>query len=356
MSTNTLPDTTTPATLPARVTTINAEKFRNACLFRLRIRRYGNRAKIKDGAKLTEYLALKKQQENETPELGSNNGAGPAITGEISGSVTATKRLLVSPALDAVNELLTQTKEKLVGRFGIMAPSNIQPGLFACRVETVAQAEAIIEDAQTKLALELLPAFRADFAPAIERARTARIKDGGLGPLFDASDYITEDEAAEAFGIEHYWLSLDVPENLPAELRAAAAEKLERQFTEAADEVKLALREGFQQLIAHAAEALKPGEDGAKKIFRNSLTDNIAAFCDSFNARNIMNDTELAALVSRAREVLTTIDTGGKATADVIRKNASVRENVQAQFSAIAAELGAQIETERSRQFSFSED
>jgi hypothetical protein len=38
---------------------------------------------------------------------------------------------------------------------------------------------------------------------------------------------------------------------------------------------------------------------------------------------------------------LTTIDTGGKATADVIRKDASVRENVQAQFSAIAAELGA---------------
>jgi len=147
-----------------------------------------------------------------------------------------------------------------------------------------------------------------------------------------------------------------VPENLPAELRAAAAEKLEKQFTEAADEVKLALREGFQQLIAHAAEALKPGEDGAKKIFRNSLTDNIAAFCDSFNARNIMNDTELAALVCRAREVLTTINTGGKATADVIRKDATIRENVQAQFSAIAAELGAQIETERSRQFSFSEE
>lgn len=356
MSTNTLPDTTTPATLPARVTTINAEKFRNACLFRLRIRRYGNRAKIKDGAKLTEYLALKKQQENEQAELDQTPTTAPAISGEISGSVTATKRLMTSAPLDAVNELLTQTKESLVGRFGIMAPSNIQPGLFVCRVDSVARVEAIIEDAQTKLALELLPAFRADFAPAIERARTAKIKEGGLGPLFDPADYITEDQACEAFGIEHYWLSLDVPENLPAELRAAAAEKLEKQFTEAADEVKLALREGFQQLIAHAADALKPGEDGAKKIFRNSLTDNIAAFCDSFNARNIMGDAELENLVTRAREVLTTINTGGKKTADVIRKDASIRENVQAQFSAIAAELGGMIETERSRQFSFAED
>jgi len=125
MSTNTLPDTTTPATLPARVTTINAEKFRNACLFRLRISRFGNRAKIKDGSKLTEYLSLKKQQEQEQTELGQPRTIAPAITGDISGSVTATKRLMVSPALDAVNELLTQTKEKLVGRFGIMAPSNI---------------------------------------------------------------------------------------------------------------------------------------------------------------------------------------------------------------------------------------
>lgn len=356
MTTNTLPDTTTPAQLPARVTTINAERFRNACLFRLRISRFGNRAKIKDGSKLTEYLSLKKQQEQEQTELGQSRAIAPAITGDISGSVTATKRLMVSPALDAVNELLTQTKEKLVGRFGIMAPSNIQPGLFACCVETVGQAENIIEDAQSKLALELLPALAQDFAPAIERARTAKIKDGGLGPLFDPADYCTADEALEAFGIEHYWLSLDVPANLPAELRAEAAEKLERQFTEAADEVKLALREGFQQLIAHAAEALKPGEDGAKKIFRNTLTDNIAAFCNTFNSRNIMGDAELAALVSRAREVLTTIETGGKATADVIRKDASVRENVHAQFSAIAAELGGMIETERSRQFNFDEN
>lgn len=343
-------------TTTAHITSIDAEKFKRAVFFRITVRRWGNRAKIKDGSKLTEFLALKKQQDEEQTQLGERITAAPALaTGDLSGGVTATKRLMQSAALDALNESLTATKEKLVGRFGIMTPSRIQPSLFLCAESNVQNVENELEAACAKIAMELIPAFMADYTAAIERSRTAKIKDGGLGPLFDEADYPIAEEVAASFSIEWNWLSLSVPENLPAQLRAAAAEKLENQFAEAANEVKLALREGFQTLIAHAAEALKPTADGEKRIFRNSLTDNIQAFIDSFNARNVMGDAELEALVSRAREVLTGINTGGKATADVLRKDATIRENTGKQFAEIAATLGAAIETERSRNFSFSE-
>jgi len=333
-------------TTTAHITNINAERFKQAVFFRIKIRRFGNRAKVSDAAALTEYLRLQKEE---------NATAGTTAPATESGfnRVTASKQLIRSEALDNLNAFLSETKEKLVGRFGRATQSNIQAGLFLVRVDNVQSFENDLEEAKTKIALELLPAFESDYDAAIERARTLPVKQGGLGPLFNAADYPSAVDAVAAFEIEWNWLSLSVPENLPAQLRQAAAEKLENQFAEAANEVKLALQEGFQALIAHAAEALKPGEDGAKKIFRNSLTDNIQAFIDSFNDRNVMGDAELAALVSKAREVLMGIETEGKKTADVLRKDATIRQNTAAQFADIAATLGAAIETERSRQFSF---
>lgn len=331
----------------AHITSIDSERFRNCVFFRLKIHRFGNRAKVTDGAALTEYLRLKREQGETTTT------DAPAVS-DISGNVSATKTLIRSEALDAINEFLSMTKERLVGRFGLATQSKFQAGLFLVRTDLVQQFEDELDAANTKLQMELIPAFAADYQAAIDRARELPVKDGGLGPLFNADDYADADEACETFSIEWNWLSLSIPENLPVQLRAAAAEKLERQFAEAADEVKLALREGFQQLIAHAAESLKPGSDGAKKIFRNSLTENIQAFIDSFNARNVMVDEELAALVEKARTVLK-VETNGKATADVIRKDATLREGMAAQFGEIAATLGGMIETERSRQFNFDE-
>jgi len=343
---------TTTNTTTAHITNIDADRFRQAVFFRIKIRRFGNRAKVSDAAALTEYLRLQKLPLDTATDDGAVTA--PADAGSFD-RVTASKQLIRSEPLDKLNAFLSETKDKLVGRFGRATQSNIQAGLFLVRVDNVQSFEDQLEEAQTKLGLELIPAFESDYNAAIERARTLPVNRGGLGPLFNAADYPSAADAVAAFGIEWNWLSLSVPENLPAQLRQAAAEKLENQFAEAANEVKLALREGFQQLIAHAAEALKPGEDGGKKIFRNSLTDNIQAFIDSFNDRNVMGDAELEALVTKARGVLTGIETGGKKTADVLRKDASLRENTGKQFAEIAATLGAAIETERSRQFSFDE-
>lgn len=341
---------TTQTQTSPRIVSIDAERFRKAVFFRITIRRFGNRAKITNAKALEAYLTQKRAEEATD---------GQAVASEalatLSGSgVTATKRLIKSAALDALNEHLTKCKNTLLS---LCNPSNIQPGLFVTSVEQVQRFETILEQAIADMQLEFLPAFETDFAPAIERARVDKIKDGGLGPLFNLADYPTQEKAAACFGIEWNWLSLNVPENLPAELRAAQQEKLERQFSEAAEQVQLALREGMSELIKHATEKLTPGEDGKKKIFRDTLIGNISEFIETFSARNIMGDVELAGLVDKARTVLTGI-TGkpGQKTADVLRTNDEQRETTRQQFVSITNELDKMIETQQSRAFNFEQD
>lgn len=59
------------------------------------------------------------------------------------------------------------------------------------------------------------------------------------------------------------------------------------------------LREKFRELVEHVQERLTPGEDGQRKIFRNSLVTNLREFVSDFQALNITNDTELAEQVHR---------------------------------------------------------
>ncbi len=334
----------------SKVTTVNMERFKQCVFFRLTVTRWGNRAKVKDATALSEYLAQKKA------EITDGTGANPAqADASLTGSgVSTTKRLLKSPALDRMNEHLTKTKNTLLS---FCNPSNIQPGLFVTSVEQVARFEEILEQALTDLAIEYVPAFEADFAPAIERARTDKIKDGGLGPLFVANEYPSAERAAGCFGLSWNWLSLDIPENLPAELRAQQKEKLERQFADAAEQVQLALREGLRELVKHATEALTPGEDGKKRIFRNTLTENIQDFINTFGARNIMGDAELAALVQKAQEVLTGIQgKPGQKQADALRTNDAMREATRQQFADLTKQLDTLVETQQSRSFDFAND
>ncbi len=190
-----------------------------------------------------------------------------------------------------------------------------------------------------------LPDFIDDYFPAKERARLAPIDQGGLGPLYIENNYPTSEDVARLFGLEWQWLALGVPDDLPATLRAQAAEKLEKQFTDAAEEVKAALRESFQTLIDHAVDKLTPTADGTPKVFRDTTIGNIQGFLDVFEARNIMADADLQSLVAKAQEVLIGIDL------KAIRKDKTVRDETRAQFEQIKLLIDPMIENQKSRKF-----
>lgn len=350
----------TTTTAAQRTFTVDAERFKNSVFVRLTIRRWGNRAQVRNAEALAAYLLQQEQEIAENPEAKANPlleidaATAKAIKSAKLGSLKVTKPLIRSAALNAINDALNSGKKRILS---LCVPSTVQPGMFVASPAAAQKIERIIEEVQSELALNLLPKFQDDFAPAIERARTDKIINGGLGPLFNAQDYPDSDAAVQCFGLENYFWSLKVPDNLPAEMRAAQQEKLEKTFTEAAETVTLALREGFQEMIQHATEKLAPKADGTKNIFRDSLVGNIQEFIDCFADRNIMNDSQLAALVEQAKGVLTGIQgRNGQSAADALRTNDELRENARKQFAAINQQLGAAIEEQKERAFDFSAD
>ena len=346
----------------SRIQTVNAEAFRDSVFFSLSVLRPGIRRKVKNMAALEEYLKLSHADTGE-----AQNGETPAVdlpksfaTGN-NGAVKVTKRLLlaVKPTKENPNpdpyenarSFLDEVKTELCGRFGKATPSYIKEGLFVVKKEFVQEFEDKLRAALDTLRAEHLPAVIADYPLAKQRAEQTPVKKGGLGPLYNEGDYCTPEQFANCFGLEWQWLALGIPEDLPPALRAEAQAKLETQFAEAAEEVKNALREGFQELIAHAAEKLKPAAPGEKAPqFKDSLIGNIAQFVECFQARNLMGDSQLEALVNQAKTVLTGLQP------DRLRKFANVRETTRAQFEAIQKQLDAMIVTPQGRHFDLETD
>lgn len=325
------------------IKTVSAEQFRSAVFFSLSISRWGNRAKVKDQGRLAEYLALLNQKDGEEITVRAVEGGGTAAT-------KTTKVLIRSEPLDKLNEFLNKTKADLCGPFGKANPSRIREGLFVVAKPLVQEFEDKLAAALKELKEKYLPPVLEDYLPAKERAKNTKVKEGGLGPIYDERDYPLSSELAEMYGFSWQWLALGVPDDLPAALRAQAAEKLEKQFTEAAEEVKDALRISFQKLIEHAVSCLKPGDDGKQRVFRNSMLENIQSFIDVFSARNIMNDTELGALVNKAQDVLI-----GVPAIDALRKDANARETTLKAFEEVKAILEPLVESKKSRRFNFEE-
>lgn len=320
----------------------NAESFREAVFFSMTIRRFGNRALIKDMSAYDEYRAKRNGQTK-----------GGAVEAGKDANVKATKILLRSEQLNAINEFLGAAKDKLCGRFGKALPSRIKEGLFVVKKSLVQEFEDELRAASAKVT-QLTNEFceSGEYQNAIGRARLNDVNDPdnpGLGPLFNARDYPPDAKLKQCFGIEWQWLDLGVPEDLPAALRAEAAEKLDRQMTQAAEEVRTALYAQLGEFLDHLVDKLTPSPDGKAKIFRDSLVENVQSFCACFDSRNFLSDDRLSNLVAKSRAVLDGV------TPDKLRKYASVSENTREKFTAIKAELDKAITELPGRQFNLDE-
>jgi hypothetical protein len=103
-------------------------------------------------------------------------------------------------------------------------------------------------------------------------------------------------------------------------------------------------------LVEKMQDKLKPGPEGKKKVFRNTLFTNIQEFLDDFEALNITSDAQLAQAVDTMRSLLTGVDM------DEVRKSDDVRSQLQEQFAQIEEELGAMVTEKPIRAISFEED
>lgn len=352
------------------ITTLDAEQFKDSVFIHVSVRGATPwTCKVTDADKAQQYLTL------QAAEIEAKRAAGEVIdrsrialsappgahTGKGKTALKMSKTLLYSPQFDRLRKHLSEAKYAIVAppQYGGLAnPSGIMDGLFELHKNLVPRVNDQIAEAKRRL-LEpwidnegmehpgYLVDFLSDYPAAIERARTAPVLEGGLGPLFNLADYPTEAEVRAAFDIDRRWIALGVPEGLPPELRQQAMDELRSDLRQAGQAIKETLRTGLLELLEHGRDVLAPKPGEKPKTIKESLIGNVLQFCEVFSMRNTQNDTELAEIVERCKQTLTGFDP------DKCRRFESVREEAAARFAELHSALDSVITTTKARRFDF---
>lgn len=252
--------------------------------------------------------------------------------------LNVTKRLIDSDEYKALRRQGSTVKDWARLR---SVPSFFRDGLWLVKTDAVNAVDAKLRegvDERKRLTEALLTVY----PEQKEKAKTA------LGKMFRESDYPTASELRNAFGIDWNWISLGVAETLPSDVRRQENAKLERMWKSAIGEITVGLRTGFKELIDHMVSRLTvtPGEK--PRVFRDTLVQNFTEFVETFSARNVVNDNELAALVEKARKLVSGV------SPDDLRDDAKLRDYTAGKFRELQKAVDTAVVT-ASRKFDFSE-
>jgi len=126
-----------------------------------------------------------------------------------------------------------------------------------------------------------------------------------LGRLFNPDDYPAE--VRGLFDVEWDFPSVEPPSYLlriNPEIYQQEQERLARRFEEAVQLAEQAFIAEFAKLVSHLAERLGSGEDGARRIFRDSAVANLSEFFQRFQSLNIRSNQDLDHLVEQAQQLV----------------------------------------------------
>lgn len=238
-------------------------------------------------------------------------------------SIGVNKRLLDSKELAEINRKDAQFQQWLRRQ---SLPSPFGNGIYIMPLVSV---EAI-EQRCTAYQAErkgLVDAFLDVLADQVRDAR------GRLRSAFSERDYPPAEVVESRFQMAWSYLSLTAPGNLPPTLVAREREKIAAQWQEALAEGRQVLRAGMADLVDWLLDKAQGISDGQKKIIKPTKLAGVQEFLDSFAARNLTGDEELAALVEQAKGLLRGIDP------ETLRKSQDTRTQVSEGFAEIKRQL-----------------
>ena len=174
---------------------------------------------------------------------------------------------------------------------------------------------------------DLLDEFGESWDLIVEEAKKKR------GVFFNADDYPSFKSVRERFTHDFRFISNKVPD----ELKRMSLEIYQKEFNKrmvdcagAANEIQLALREGFLGLLQHFTDRLGVDEEtGKPKRFNEKRITDIRDFLETFQQRNLTGDTELASICEKAQLLLTDVD------AATIRSDADTRASLKKAFDGL---------------------
>ena len=258
--------------------------------------------------------------------------------------ISAQKTLLSCEHLKTIDHYDGEIRRYLYTR---CLPSLFKEGVYLVPIGLVEEVEAKLTafaDKRKQLVSAFLEAYPALIDEAQKRLRAA----------FNATDYPSVERIGQCFRMEWRYIAFSVPGTLKTvsrEMFRKEQEKAERQWQEALEEVRTLLRTHMAELVQHMVGRLSESDKSGKpKVFKNTLVTNMTEFLDTFDARNLTDDTELSEVVAKARTLLSGVD------AQTLRTSTALRASLHEGFSNLKGRLDTLIVSKPTRAISFEEE
>lgn len=166
-----------------------------------------------------------------------------------------------------------------------------------------------------------------------------------LGKLFNPGDY--PPNLRGLFGVEWDFPPIEPPSYLmrlnPA-LYEQEQQRVAQRFEEAVQLAEQAFLGEFGKLVEHLCERLGNDTDGARKVFRDTVLENLTDFFDKFKKLNVRSNPDLDQLVQRAQDLVRDV------APQALRDNDRLRQQMAAQFSQVQSVIdGMMVDRPRRR-------
>jgi hypothetical protein len=258
--------------------------------------------------------------------------------------IKVSKTILESKTLDAIRSLQGDTRRQVAAR---STPSMMfRSSVYLLPIALLTETDEYLVSQRAKLA-GLVEKFLREYAADKVKA------EAKLGSMFNPTDYPAPETLAAMIGITWAYIAVDAPAKLGEVSRTIMAreqQKAAATWASALEEATAVLRAGFTDLVEHMLEKLTPGDDGKKRVFRDSMIGNVREFLRTFPSRNLGDDAELAELARDAERLLSGVD------AQALREGETIRDRVTLGMTAIKARLDEAACTAPARKYSAGDE
>lgn len=256
--------------------------------------------------------------------------------------IRVSKTLLECDEYDAIGHLDSEIKSWLDSR---ALPSLLKRGIYLLPIPMVQEADAKLKDFAEQRRY-LVEKFVSVYKVHVKEAR-ARLRE-----LFSESDYRSSMQIRGDFNLSWQFTSFNTPASLQQiskELFEQEKQKAEATWRDAATSIEQMLLSNLSEMVNHLVEKLTPGEDGKKKVFRNSMVSNMQEFLANLNMRNVTDNAQLKALSDQAKKLIVGVE------AQQLRDEEGLRDSIRNGFDKIKSKLDDLVEVKPKRAISLEE-
>jgi hypothetical protein len=159
-----------------------------------------------------------------------------------------------------------------------------------------------------------------------------------LGRLYNPQDYPSE--VRGLFSVSWEFPSIDPPSylmQLNPDIYRQEQERVAQRFEQAVQLAEQAFIGELAKLVSHLTERLTTGQDGEKKVFRDSAIANLTEFFSRFRDLNVRSNAQLDRLVEQAQQIVRGVQP------QELRDNDGLRQHVAAQLASVQMTLDGML-------------